>query len=74
MVDSSCHVPLMIHVPGHGHERRQDPCSLVDIAPTLLRYVGAPYDPREFDGWTCLPPLNGHMYTPSMAAAPAERI
>lgn len=50
MVDSSCHVPLMIHVPGHGHERRQDPCSLVDIAPTLLRYVGAPYDPREFDG------------------------
>ncbi len=50
MVDSSCHIPFMIHYPGYGHEERQLPCSLVDIAPTLLRYAGVPYDPKAFDG------------------------
>lgn len=50
MVDSSCHVPLMIRFPGRGAQRRADPCSLVDIAPTLLGYAGAAYDKDEFDG------------------------
>lgn len=50
MVDSSCHVPLMIRCPGQKPQRRQEACSLVDVAPTLLSYAGAPYDPAEFDG------------------------
>lgn len=50
MVDSSCHVPLMIHYPGLGHEMRTQPCSLVDIAPTVLHYAGASFAPEEFDG------------------------
>lgn len=50
MVDASCHVPCLIHYPGHGHEVRSDVCSLVDFAPTLLRYVGVDYDHNEFDG------------------------
>jgi len=50
MVDSSCHVPLMIRCPGRAPERREQVCSLVDIAPTLLSYAGAPYEPEEFDG------------------------
>lgn len=50
MVDSSCRVPLMIHYPGCSHEEKAEPCSLVDIAPTVLRYVGADFSPEEFDG------------------------
>ena len=50
MMDSSCRVPLMIRLPGHGHEVRRDPCSLVDIAPTLLSSAGVAYGAEEFDG------------------------
>ena len=50
MVDSSCHVPFMIRVPGREAERRSEACSLVDIAPTLLNWVGAEYEKDEFDG------------------------
>ena len=50
MMDSSCHIPLLIRRPGHPHEVRRDPCSLVDVAPTLLRYAGAAYREEEFDG------------------------
>ena len=50
MMDPACHVPFILHVPGHGHEVRSDVCSLVDVAPTLLSYAGIPYDPGEYDG------------------------
>ncbi len=50
MVDSSCHVPLLIRCPGAKPGRRADVCSLVDLAPTLLRYAGIAYGPAEFDG------------------------
>lgn len=50
MVDASCRVPLLIRRPGCEHEERKEPCSLVDIAPTLLRYAGAACSPEEFDG------------------------
>lgn len=50
MVDSSCHVPLIVHYPGKGHAHREAVCSLVDIAPTVLSYAGVAYDPAEFDG------------------------
>lgn len=50
MVDSSCHVPFIMHVPGVGHREIEEPCSLVDIAPTLLHYAGAETGKGEFDG------------------------
>lgn len=50
MLDSSCHIPLMIKHPGLSHRRTKEPCSLVDIAPTLLHYAQADYDSAEFDG------------------------
>lgn len=50
MMDSSCHVPLMIKYPGRTPGHRGEPCSLVDIAPTILHYAGIDYDPSEFDG------------------------
>jgi len=50
MVDSSSHVPLLIHYPGEKPQKRWDPCSLVDLAPTLLSYAGIPYDAADFDG------------------------
>lgn len=51
MLDSSCHIPFMIHMPGQTEQvKRTDPVSLVDIAPTVLDYVGVKYDKNEFDG------------------------
>jgi len=50
MVDSSCHVPFIIRHPDHAPDRVDRVCSLVDIAPTLLSYVGAEYSQDEFDG------------------------
>lgn len=50
MVDSSCHVPFMIRCPGMEPGRRDAVCSLVDVAPTLLSWAGAEYEPGEFDG------------------------
>lgn len=50
MVDSSCHVPLLIHYPAKHHQNRNDVCSLVDIAPTILSYAGITFQREEFDG------------------------
>lgn len=50
MVDSSCRVPFIVHYPGMAHEERYEPCSLVDVAPTILGYAGIPYEEGEFDG------------------------
>lgn len=50
MVDSSCHVPFMIHCPGVEPQRRSEPCSLVDVAPTLLSWAGVECEKGEFDG------------------------
>ena len=50
MVDSSCHVPLMVRYPGKTSCRIASPSSLVDIAPTLLAYAGIEYSDNEFDG------------------------
>ncbi len=35
-------VPLILHVPGQGAERRMDPASLVDLLPTLAGLTGVP--------------------------------
>ena len=62
MVDSACHIPLMIRCPGEKPCRRADVCSLVDLAPTLLRYAGIPYDPAGFDGTDLFaPPVPGRV-------------
>ncbi len=50
MVDASCRVPLIIKYPGQEPRKRKEPCSLVDIAPTILNYAGIDYDSAEFDG------------------------
>ena len=50
MVDCVCNVPLIIHDPRREAGRRTDPCSLVDLAPTLMNYGGLDYDEAAFDG------------------------
>lgn len=50
MVDPSSRIPFMIRYPGVGGSVRHEPCSLVDVAPTLLGYAGAEYALDEFDG------------------------
>ncbi|MBQ4563555.1 MAG: sulfatase-like hydrolase/transferase [Lachnospiraceae bacterium] len=50
MVDSACHVPFIMHYPGEQPQVREDVCSLVDVAPTVLSYAGIDYDPAEYDG------------------------
>lgn len=50
MMDSACRVPFFIRYPGKEHCSRQDVCSLIDIAPTLLGYAGVEAPAGEFDG------------------------
>lgn len=50
MLDGAAHVPFIIKVPGMAPAEREDVCSLVDVAPTLLSYAGIKYDPAEYDG------------------------
>lgn len=50
MVDPSCHIPMMIRHPQQEPGHRYDPCSLVDVAPTMMAFAGAPITEGEFDG------------------------
>ena len=50
MLDGAVHIPFLMRVPEKEHERREDLCSLVDVAPTLLSLAGIDYDAGEFDG------------------------
>lgn len=50
MMDPACRVPFLVHYPGVKPETRKVPCSLVDVAPTVLSYIGADYDKASFDG------------------------
>ncbi len=50
MISSASRIPFIMKVPGKEPCRRSDAVSLVDIAPTLLSYLGIPYDTAEFDG------------------------
>jgi choline-sulfatase len=38
---NNTHVPLVVHAPGSGAGRFRQPCSLIDIGPTALGFVGA---------------------------------
>lgn len=50
MLDGAANIPFLLRVPGHEHEIRHDPASLVDLAPTLLSLAGVDYDKSEYDG------------------------
>ncbi len=50
MLDPAAHVPLMMKIPGVAPCRRDEVCSLVDVAPTLLSLEGIDYPDDEFDG------------------------
>ncbi len=50
MLDAAARIPFLLKIPGKDHQIRQDPASLVDVAPTLLAACGIDYDPTDFDG------------------------
>lgn len=50
MLDGAARIPFMLRIPGVEPCRRGDVCSLVDVAPTLLKLTGIGYDENEFDG------------------------
>jgi choline-sulfatase len=45
LFESTLRVPLVVWVRGRAPERRDDPVSLIDIAPTVMALAGAPTDP-----------------------------
>jgi choline-sulfatase len=56
--ESTLHVPLIIHWPaaGAGHPQRiAEPAGLVDVAPTILDFLGVPAPP-SFQGKSLLQP------------------
>ena len=61
MVDSASRIPFILRVPGRAGCVREDVCSLVDAAPTLLNWAGAEYGDDEFDGVDLLSGV-GHKY------------
>ncbi|MEO8698895.1 MAG: sulfatase-like hydrolase/transferase [Kofleriaceae bacterium] len=50
-------VPIALRVPGVTAGRRQDPVSLVDLAPTLLDLLCAPQTMGKLDGTSLVPAL-----------------
>ena len=50
MLSSASRIPFMMKVPGKEPGYCDDAVSLVDIAPTLLSYLGIEYDKSEYDG------------------------
>ncbi len=67
---STLHVPLILHWPtAAGHPARvDDPASLIDVAPTLLDFLGVPA-PTQFQGRTLLrSPGDKPIYSESMYA------
>jgi len=58
LYDELIHVPLMIHFPGQQERIDvRETISLVDLAPTLLDWLGAPSEPR-FSGQSLWPALS----------------
>jgi arylsulfatase A-like enzyme len=52
-------VPLILHLPGAVHQTRVDsPVYLLDLAPTILDFLGVPID-RKMEGKSLLPLLAG---------------
>lgn len=65
--DAVLRVPLVVKIPGQREARHVDaPVSLVDLAPTLLDYAGAPALPVA-DGRSLRPALEGAALAPRPA-------
>jgi hypothetical protein len=63
MFNGACRIPMLIRVPGMEPSVRNDPASLVDLAPTLLSWAGIDYDPAEFDGIDLLREKHSEVYS-----------
>jgi arylsulfatase A-like enzyme len=63
MFNGACHIPMLVRVPGMEPSVRNDPCSLVDLAPTILSWAGIDYDPAEFDGVDLLKEEHTEVYS-----------
>lgn len=50
MLDGAAHIPFLLRVPGRKSCHRKDVCSLVDVAPTLMKLAGMDYDKTGLDG------------------------
>jgi arylsulfatase A-like enzyme/Tfp pilus assembly protein PilF len=59
--ESTVRVPLIIHWPrsaGHLPSRIENPTALIDVAPTILQFLGVPV-PEQFQGRSLLEMLDG---------------
>ncbi|HTV55274.1 MAG TPA: sulfatase-like hydrolase/transferase, partial [Terriglobia bacterium] len=66
---STIHVPLIFHWPTHtaGFPPRVDaPVSLIDVAPTILQFLGLPV-PRQFQGHSLLSEIHDRSFDESEA-------
>ena len=64
--ESTLWVPLIIHWPAGAPTyppRVEDPASLIDVAPTILQYLGLS-QPRQFQGRSLLELLGGKVQSP----------
>jgi len=69
LYDTTQHIPLLIKMPGRkaAGQRIKDVVQLVDLAPTVLDYLGASF-PKTFEGKSLLDLLNGgHRSEPGVA-------
>ena len=63
MFNGACRIPMLIKVPGMEPSVRNDPASLVDLAPTILSWAGIDYDPAEYDGVDLLKEKHTEVYS-----------
>lgn len=54
----SCHVPLIVHVPGAEAREIASQIRMIDVAPTILDLLGIP-PPRSWEGRSFAPWLSG---------------
>ena len=62
LYDTTLRVPLIIAGPGFGAGAPDADVSLADVLPTVLDVLGVP--PRDVDGVSLLPLVNGHTLPP----------
>lgn len=63
MLHAASTIPFIMKVPGVAPGFRDDPVSLVDVAPTLLSWSGIEYDKNEFDGVDILNETHEFVYS-----------
>ncbi len=76
LYDTTQHVPLIIKMPGEKHagQRIQDVVQLIDLAPTVLEYLGGS-PPEFYEGRSLLDLLNGQLRNkPGIAYAERQKV